>query len=147
MRLSKHDTIIRLAWTLAARSTCSRRKVACILLDKYGRIIGTGYNGVARGMKHCIDVPCEGAGQPSGEGLDRCEAIHAEQNALMECHDVLKIHTCVVTHSPCVHCVKQLMNTSCRRIIYDIEYPHARSEGLAKSANIEWRQHKMELSS
>lgn len=64
-------------------------------------------------------------GQPNG-----CESIHAEQNALLQCPDVYKIHTCYVTHSPCVTCVKLLLNTGCERIVYRLEYPHANAKQL-----------------
>jgi len=61
---------------------------------------------------------------PSGHHLDTCEAIHAEQNALLQCHDVRAIRTCYVTASPCLACVKLLMNTGCRRIVFAARYAH-----------------------
>lgn len=60
----------------------------------------------------------------SGTALDACEAIHAEQNALLQCRDVFSIETCYVTVSPCVTCVKLLMNTACRRIVFAAPYAH-----------------------
>jgi dCMP deaminase len=83
-----------------------------------GHILATGYNGPARGQDHCLDFPCPGANLQSGQGLDLCEAIHAEQNALLQCRDVQQIHTCYTTTSPCTHCVKLLLNTSCEVIFY-----------------------------
>ena len=132
------EAMMGVAFALANRSTCARRSVGCVLLDEHMRIIGTGYNGVARGLSHCIDSPCSGADFAPGEGLDKCEAIHAEANALLHCADTLQIHTCVVTHSPCIHCVKLLMNTSCKRIIYSIEYAHDTARELAREAGIDW---------
>ena len=134
------EAMMGVAFALANRSTCARRSVGCVLLDEHMRIIGTGYNGVARGLSHCADDPCPGALLPSGEGLDLCEAIHAEANALLHCPDTLKIHTAVITHSPCIHCVKLLMNTSCKRIIYSIEYAHGQARKLAREAGIDWEQ-------
>lgn len=67
---------------------------------------------------------CAGATAPSGTQLEGCEAIHAEQNALLQCPDVRRIHTAYVTCSPCVTCVKLLMNTGCRRIIFAEPYAH-----------------------
>jgi deoxycytidylate deaminase len=87
--------------------------------------LATGYNGPAAGEPHCIDHPCAGAGLPSGTGLDMCEAIHAEMNAIAKCADVKMIHTAYVTHSPCSHpCVKMLMNTGCERIVFAQPYAH-----------------------
>jgi deoxycytidylate deaminase len=43
----------------------------------------------------------------------------------MFCSDVFKIHTCYCTTAPCVHCVKMIKNTSCRRIVFSETYAHA----------------------
>jgi dCMP deaminase len=116
MRPSLGNTMLGIASLLAQRATCSKLKVGCVLVDASGRILSTGYNGVPRGCPHCIDVPCAGANAPAG--ADLCEAVHAEQNALLQCKDVDKIDTCYVTHMPCMRCIKQLMNTSCTSIFY-----------------------------
>lgn len=121
-RPSKRKTFLDMARLLAEQSTCARRRVGCLLVDQHGHIIGSGYNGVAKDMTHCIDIPCRGAHYPSGTGLDKCEAVHAEQNALMRCHDVDKIHACFTTVSPCIHCIKMLMNTSCKLLIFEHVY-------------------------
>lgn len=126
MRPSIHETFIKVAEVIAERGTCARRKVGCVLTDVKGRIIATGYNGPARGLAHCTDTPCQGANCPSGQGLDKCEAIHAEQNALMQCSNVDQIHACYVTVSPCIHCVKMLMNTGCKLIVFSEEYAHSK---------------------
>lgn len=73
---------------------------------------------------------CSGAGSKSGEGLDSCQAIHAEQNALLQCHNVFEIHTVYVTASPCVTCTKLLMNTAAERIVFREEYPHKEARDL-----------------
>ena len=116
MRPAIGTTMLRIASLLAQRATCAKLQVGCVLTDESGRILSTGYNGVPRGCPHCIDVPCAGANAPAG--ADLCEAVHAEQNALLKCKDPDKIDTCYVTHFPCMRCVKQLMNTSCKRVIY-----------------------------
>lgn len=116
-RLSRDQCFIQMAFTLAERATCPRRKVGCILVDEHGHVIGTGYNGVAAGVTHCIDKPCEGATYASGQGLDKCQAIHAEQNALLQCKDTQAIRTAYITAFPCVHCIKLFMNTGCQTLI------------------------------
>lgn len=73
---------------------------------------------------------CAGAQSPSGTNLDGCQAIHAEQNALLQCKDIYDIHTCYTTASPCVTCVKLLMNTSCQRIVFAEEYPQPAAKEL-----------------
>ena len=114
----KKIVYLRMAYTLAELSTCSRRKVGVIMVDKDWRIVGSGYNGNAKSLIHCTDEPCKGALSPSGTRLDLCEAIHAEQNALMQCKNVDDIFAIFLTVSPCVHCLKMLMNTGCRHIYF-----------------------------
>lgn len=126
-RPSKDSYYMEIAKVVAKRSTCYRRQVGCVLINSYGHIIATGYNGVAKGQLHCIDgysSMCSGALLPSGIGLDKCKAIHAEQNALLQCGNVQTITTCYTLTKPCTHCFKLLMNTSCNRIVYVEEYPH-----------------------
>jgi dCMP deaminase len=121
---------LRLAQVVAERGTCARRKVGGVLVDARGHILSTGYNGKAAGLPHCTDEPCSGATAPSGTNLDACEAIHAEQNALMQCADVYAIDTVYVTASPCITCVKMLINTGARRIVFLEEYPHPAAKDL-----------------
>jgi dCMP deaminase len=125
---------------LKSLSTCTRRATACILTDKHDRIIGHGYNGVPSGREHCINVPCAGATYRSGVGLDKCEAIHAEQNALIVCEQPFNIFTCYTTTFPCIHCMKMLLNTSCLHIYYREPYPHEQAKELWLSAGRELHQ-------
>lgn len=108
--------MLAVAHTLARRATCKKLAVGCVLVDGHGRILGTGYNGVPRGLHHCTEVPCGGATSPKGSDL--CEAVHAEQNALLICRDPELIHTAYVTHAPCMRCMKMLLNTSCKQVVY-----------------------------
>jgi dCMP deaminase len=107
--------MLDIASTLAQRGTCKKLEVGCVITDDKDRILGTGYNGNPRGMRHCIDVPCSGADAPRGSDL--CEAVHAEQNALLQVHDPDKISKVYVTHSPCMRCTKLLLNTACTTLI------------------------------
>jgi dCMP deaminase len=126
--------------------------VGCVLVNERGHVLATGYNGRAAGLPHCNEVAvgvdlagqqwkpedvvvtyphaCAAAHAPSGTQLDGCEAIHAEQNALLQCRDVHQIHTCYVTASPCVTCVKLLLNTSCQRVVFATEYSHVEAKEL-----------------
>lgn len=131
-------TWLNVARTISALGTCARRKVGCILLDEHNRVLATGYNGPAQGQPHCIDHPCGGAKLSPGQGLDLCEAIHAEQNALIQCRDATKIVTAYCTASPCIFCVKMLLNTSCRRIYYYEDYPHEEPRRLWTSSGRDW---------
>lgn len=168
MRPSKDQWALQLAHVTARRATCLRRQVGCVLLNTRGHVLATGYNGVAAGQKHCNEETdfnfvyanginplkpitgqatgrelvygrsCPGANSPSGTNLDGCQAIHAEQNALLQCRDVYAIHSCYVTASPCITCVKLLLNTSCERIIFTDIYPHLTAEALWTQSGRTW---------
>ena len=140
-RPTRDETGLELICAWARRATCARRRVGCVLFDRDGFQVGEGYNGPAAGEPHCVDHPCPGAGLPSGTGLDACEAIHAEANALIRCRDVRAIHTCYVSASPCVGCVKLLMNTGCQRIVFAERYAHndaARDLWIRSRADRSW---------
>lgn len=154
MRPTKDQWAMALALVTSKRSTCLRRSVGCVLLNERGHVLSTGYNGVAAGLAHCNELEpnlgimfggdyttphaCPGHNAPSGKNLDGCQAIHAEQNAMLQCRDVYAIHTCYVTASPCMTCTKLLLNTSCKRIIYAEEYPHVDARVLWESAGRIW---------
>lgn len=129
-RIESDELGLQLAEVWAQRGTCARRLVGCVLFDVDKVELSSGYNGPASGMPHCRDTGgpgdrrCTGADCAPGTGLELCEAIHAEANALLKCPDVRRVHTCFSTHSPCLHCVKLLMNTGCQRIVFRNRYAH-----------------------
>ncbi len=140
LRPSKDELWLAVCAELSKQSTCARKGVGCVLLDKHGHVLSTGYNGVASGLKHCNENPedCEGSKYDKGEGLGKCKAIHAEQNALLQCSNVMAIHTCYVSTSPCEEqCIKMLLNTSCQRIVFTKEYSKSGKKEWIKSGR-EW---------
>ena len=82
---------------------------------------GNHKDGVADCLKFgWANHACKGHALPSGQ--DSCEAVHAEQNAILQCSDPDKIATAYVTTSPCKPCMKLLLNTGCRRIVFHEEH-------------------------
>jgi len=118
-RPSLDAVMLQVAIILSQRATCAKLSVGCVLTDVDGIIVGTGYNGVPRGCRHCIEFPCPGASAP--KGADLCEAVHAEANALLspESH---RAFTCYITHAPCMRCTKTLLNTNVQNIIFSHVY-------------------------
>lgn len=121
---------LRMAKLVSERGTCARRKVGCVFVNKRNHVIATGYNGNPSGFTHCIDEPCDGSTSKSGTDLDKCQAIHAEQNALLQCKDVYSIDRVYTTLEPCIHCIKLLLNTSANQIIYGEKYVHKKARSL-----------------
>ena len=122
MRTSTNQYFLKIAQIVASRSTCPRRSVGCVIIDKNNYIIATGYNGVPKNYPHCIDKPCGGEKLKSSKGLNSCMATHAEQNALLQCKDINSIKSIYITTSPCIICAKLISNTSCKEVIYSEEY-------------------------
>jgi dCMP deaminase len=138
-RESKNLTFLKMAKVLSAQATCVRRSVGCIFTDVNNVIIASGYNGNAKELQHCLDVPCAGAGYSNGQGLDVCEAIHAEQNAILMLKNTSELHTCYTTTSPCPHCLKMLLNTGCQRIVFSEAHASAaQSEELWRRTGRAW---------
>lgn len=137
-RPTKEETGLEVALAWSRRATCPRRHVGCLLVDSSNRTLSTGYNGPPSGSPHCTEHPCPGAGLPSGSGLSLCEAIHAEANALLYCPDVRLIDTCYCTTAPCLDCVKLLLGTGCRRIVFAQPYVHSEAEWRWQAAGRFW---------
>ena len=134
-RLDVDNYFLQMSSLVAERATCRRRKVGCVLVDSKNHIVATGYNGVPTHFPHCLDNPCEGANEPSGESLDKCLAVHAEQNALLQLrsNDYL---TAYLTVTPCTTCAKMIANSSIRRIVSNVVYIQPTAMSILSTAGI-----------
>lgn len=123
MRLTRDQYFIKLLALVAARSTCARRAVGAIITDKGGHVLATGYNGTPAGYFHCDGVAykCQGADDPPGD-TRRCLAIHAEQNALLQCHRLDLAHHLYVSCVPCFTCTKLILNTNLQYVVVAADY-------------------------
>ena len=87
-RPSKEKYYLDIAAAVSARSTCVRRQYGAVIV-KNDMIISTGYNGSARGWLNCCDTgECwrEAHNIPHGEQYEKCQAVHAEANAIISAH-------------------------------------------------------------
>ena len=109
---------MRVAKEIATMSTCPRRAVGCVILSDLGHVLATGFNGVPSGMTSCFDDDCGAPLSPTRDSLDKCIAVHAEMNALMQLRSPREATVIVTTSSPCKHCMKMLLNTEIRFIAY-----------------------------
>jgi len=140
MRPTNDQYNLLMAKTASLRATCGRRQVGCVLTNRNHQIISTGYNSVASGIPHCPDeFPCPGAYDKSGNS-SRCIANHAEDVAIAKCADIYSIYTCYVTASPCPDCVRRLLDTGCKRIVFIEEYTNTEGRILWESRNLKWQQ-------
>ena len=136
-----HQYFLTITRNVAERSTCTRAKVGAVIVrDK--NILATGYNGAPAGMPHCIDAGClvYTSRTPTGEVEENCfRTIHAEINAIAQAAKngaSIRDADIYITHTPCIHCVKVLINTGIKRIFYEREYKRATIEELVRGANL-----------
>jgi dCMP deaminase len=135
-RQSQDKVYLDIAVALSQRSTCLDKQVGCVIINSKNEIIATGYNGAPRGFIHCIDRGfC--IKEKTGN-LDSCPSAHAEQNALLQCRVPEQIDTIYVTLSPCVSCIRIIMNTPCKRIVFIKEYKHNEAKNMWKGEWIQW---------
>ena len=120
-RPSTDEYFLKIASVVAERSTCRRHHVGAVAVkDKH--ILATGYNGAGSGLQDCLELGClrDKQGIPSGERVEICRAIHAEQNVIIQAalHGVsLEGCTIYCTHTPCVLCAKMLTNARIKRFV------------------------------
>lgn len=125
-RPTQDEWLMGIAIAAAKGATCPRRSVGCVLADAAGAVIAVACNGVATDTEPCDrkSWTCAGADAPSGTGLELCEAIHAEQRALIQVNSRVEIRYCYTTTSPCMHCAKMLKEAGILSIIFAEEYVH-----------------------
>lgn len=126
-RLSWDEYFLTITRQVAERSTCTRAKVGAVIVrDK--SILATGYNGSPSGMPHCLEVGClvYRTQTPTGETEENCwRTIHAEINAIAQAARngaAIRDASVYITHSPCIHCLKTLVNTGIKHIVYEKPY-------------------------
>lgn len=114
MRPELSQVMMGVATMISSRSSCSRRKVGCVITDSsMSQIYSIGYNGNYRGGPNDCDRTQAG----------NCGCLHAEDNALVklrtEAHN-LRLFT---TLSPCMACAKRIINQGhIRSVYYSHEY-------------------------
>lgn len=132
---------IEILKSLQKLSTCKRLKVAALLV-RDGRIVATGWNGVASGQKHCEDIfkDCEEGEefyQKHHEFSTRYE-LHAEQNLISFCakNGIETNNTTIyLTHSPCIHCAKILLSAGIKEVKFLEMYDRDKSGILLLDEN------------
>jgi dCMP deaminase len=140
-RLDFDEYCLKIASVVAERSTCRRHHMGAVAVrDKH--ILTTGYNGAPAGQKDCLELGClrDELNIPSGERVEICRAIHAEQNVIIQAalHGVsLEGSTIYCTHTPCVLCAKMLVNARIKRFVSFGKYSDDAFIDLFKEAGIE----------
>ena len=121
IRPSWEEYFMHLAVIANTRSTCDRRRVGCVIVDRYKQIVSTGYNGSAPGAAHCDDV---GHLMHNGHCV---RTIHGEANAVAQAATQGKStrdSIAFVTTHPCPVCLMLLASAGITRVVHLEAYHH-----------------------
>lgn len=131
LRPSWDEYFIGIATVVSSRATCLRRRYGAVIV-KDNAIISTGYNGSPRGAVNCIDRgTCrrQELNVPAGERYELCEAVHAEQNAIINGSPErmknatiyiagLETDDTLAEGKPCLLCKRMIQNAQIKEVIY-----------------------------
>jgi dCMP deaminase len=120
---------LEIALSVAARSTCLRRKFGAVIVNG-NTIVGTGYNGNAKGVINCYEVGCikNEMDLPQNSAYDLCPAVHAEENAIINSNRSDRIGATLYIAGydsdgeytravPCKRCKRKIINSEISEVI------------------------------
>ncbi|MFK7823772.1 MAG: cytidine/deoxycytidylate deaminase family protein [Oligoflexales bacterium] len=129
-RPSFETIYMKLAMTMALRSTCKRLQVGTIITTiDFRKVLAVGYNGNASGLANQCDTQIPG----------QCGCLHSEENAAINCDSPRYVEKFVfVTHHPCIYCAKRLINLgNVKRVNYLHDYRNSSARELFAEVGIE----------
>lgn len=150
-RPSWDEYFMKIAEVAAMRSNCSRRHVGAVVV-RARHILSTGYNGTPHGVVNCFAGGCPRCAHTtkSGDHLEECLCVHAEQNAI--CQAAMHGHaiegaSIYVTISPCLTCAKLIINSGIKEVIYGGDYAFLDTvKDIFKQAGVKHRKMTSESS-
>lgn len=128
--MGKYDNLFMdIALRTALESNCERYKVGAVAV-KSNRIIVHGYNGTVPGFINCSD---KFKGVDFKNGIDKKRhhdwssafEIHAEMNVIsFAAKEGISLKGTVLycSHTPCNNCLKHLIQSGVKKVIYKNEY-------------------------
>ena len=127
MRKSWHEYFMDIAFTVASRSTCPKRRVGAVVVNDK-KILSTGYNGSPSGTEHCDHVGC----LLNADG-NCIRTIHAEANAIAMLSE--QGSTIYCTDQPCINCLKLIIAANIKTIYFRKPYENKDLELFLQSVN------------
>jgi dCMP deaminase len=161
---------------VATKSSCMSRQLGAILV-RDNSIVATGFNGPPRGIPHCDNLyrreaiinsvtnlsiniqhclltefdicPRKLMGFKSGEGLQNCNAAHAERNCLINAArlGISTLNTTLYLNAtvlPCKDCFLELINAGITSIVVEEIKEYNDIEFLLKYSDIQVRTFSLE---
>ncbi|MFH1325325.1 MAG: thymidylate synthase [archaeon] len=104
------EYFMSMAVLISMRSIDPSQKNGCVIVDENNKVLSIGYNGFPRGSQDEI-IP-----------LTRPEKFlfieHAEKNAILNKQFDIKGSTLYVTAHPCLPCVRSIIQSGVKRVVY-----------------------------
>ncbi len=119
---------LNLARAVATRADCCRAQHGAVILSLDHRVVGAGYNGYPSGQPGCLSGACPRGAlsanelphlAPYHEGVGRCDAIHAEANALLHSsYAYVQGGTIYITGKPCHGCTVLISGSGLAKAVW-----------------------------
>ena len=104
------DSLFNLAANTALLSSYNGTKVGCVAINEDGELLGTAANSIGKHFS-----------QKEHDAMDRATrvatSVHAEENLIASYHDLTNA-TVILTHVPCLSCIKKLETAGVKEIYY-----------------------------
>lgn len=124
-----------IASRVARESHCVSLHVGAVIV-KDKRVISMGYNGTPAGSVNCDEALEKGLFErDKHHEWSLKNEIHAEMNALMfAAKNGIKVDGCVmyVTHQPCDECLKNIMQSGIKKVIYLRKYGKSSNDSIMR---------------
>ena len=109
----------------AAQLSSARRLQVGAVIVKDDTVISYGYNGMPAGWDNNCEEEIKLPNGEIGELITKPEVLHAESNAIAKLAKSSNSGSgadLFVTHSPCIHCAKLILQSGISRVWYSENY-------------------------
>ncbi len=106
----------------ATKADCPRGQVGAAIVDKYGEVLGVGYNERAKAFGPCN---CDCGTDTLTSGSSTCQTTHAEVMAILDVQSIYRtaVYAMACTRAPCHRCLNLLACTAIKHLIVRDEFP------------------------
>lgn len=110
-KISKWDIrFLRLADHISTWSKDPHKKVGCVIVDEFKRVVSIGYNGFPTGVQ-------DNDMRYNDREVKRLYVAHAEQNALNNRVSSVRGYTLYCQFYPCNECTKSIISSGIKRVV------------------------------
>jgi dCMP deaminase len=124
-RPSWDEYFINIAEQVAKKSKDPSTKTGCVIVDKKNRPVSFGYNGFVGG--------CNETKMSQERPMKYLLVIHAEMNAILFSRRDLEDCVLYSLYAPCENCLKFIMQTGIKKIIYKNSVVESKANKIKQS--------------